>query len=1120
MMIRLSSFLIVAVGLLPMSASAAPGFQPRIGGVDTPSLSTMEPYFDGAFRADGTFEAFYGNGMEPAVAKVLPHIDGSAGEGAFEPYVDVDRFPGMTGTRHARIAIDDAGNAVVAWLGTCDDVNDRCVMASTRKAAGFTWSVPTRVDLHAATVSEYSNIEVAVANGMSFVAWESGDGTVTALVATLDLKTAESLWTAPAPIVDPAVETTADTGGAGRHLQAIAVDDSNAVWAVVLNYAMSATLVARFDPDAATWSTQRVDAAGVFGKTDPNLLADIAFGGGTGVVAWGIYGDPGISNVVAVTCEQHTGVCGAPTTISTGAAKASNPRVAVGDDGDVYVNWLEQAADNMNDLKSRHGETQDTGVAWGAVENVDGPGVPGGILAHSTAARTMHDVEVTADGAVIAAWLRENVDQTGRQLHGAVSTDGAWGSAQALAAPETASYGFMPPVRIRRDSFGDAVVLWAHHSTDGFIPGVVPFDATGPEVTLPADSTIGAGIDVSIGAQIRDTWSSVAEEDIVWTLDGDVLAATGRTITGCFETEGVHVIEVDATDGAGNVSNPTSFTLTVTGNAACTGGDTDHDDHDDHDGGGAGGDHGTDTSAGTKTDTGTGSGTGTGTGAGGDEKPKVNAFTTKSTVSRDKVPAVVGLKVSTARDRFDRSGIDVDFDIRMITRAKAPRGIAIGEVMAQRPKAGSKVTTGISDREPVRLDVYAGPVVKGAAVKANCTITRVNSAVKGLELDLAKLVLKSMKCPYQIDVQPVAKGDDAAVTGATSKKGVITIGVKVPRKPTNNDLLLTVRENPNGISFNAGDWTLTAGQKNAFTFQATTKVLVDGKIPLIQKAIVTIDMAGVGGARNLTGQTDALGEKVTVLEPPKAGFIDVLVEYPAANDVSLWGTMRLKVVDRSAAKVNSRLATVSGRVFQKHKTGAWIYQPGAKAPKDHARSARFIDFGAMVTWMQNAVAGLGGSIGSAFSSKGQSSEQVLSSALTKMKVSPSQMLIQDSLVSGNLRPIVLKPAQVVAAGGGNVVAAGGMNVVAPGGGNVVAPGGANVVSAGGGNVVAAGGANVISAGGANGIAASAPGLIAMGPAGVISAGGGNVVAAGGMNVIAAGGGNLLSDNGLGRRPGS
>jgi hypothetical protein len=48
-----------------------------------------------------------------------------------------------------------------------------------------------------------------------------------------------------------------------------------------------------------------------------------------------------------------------------------------------------------------------------------------------------------------------------------------------------------------------------------------------------------------------------------------------------------------------------------------------------------------------------------------------------------------------------------------------------------------------------------------------------------------------------------------------------------------------------------------------------------------------------------------------------------------------------------------------------------------------------------------------------------------------------------SLAHMSLAGLVMAPASVVAAGGGNVVAAGGGNVVAAGGGNVVAAGGGN-----------------------------------------------------------------------------
>ncbi|MDE3206638.1 MAG: fibronectin type III domain-containing protein [Acidobacteriota bacterium] len=93
------------------------------------------------------------------------------------------------------------------------------------------------------------------------------------------------------------------------------------------------------------------------------------------------------------------------------------------------------------------------------------------------------------------------------------------------------------------------------------------------------------------------------------------------------------------------------------------------------------------------------------------------------------------------------------------------------------------------------------------------------------------------------------------------------------------------------------------------------------------------------------------------------------------------------------------------------------------------------------------------------------------------------------------------PTQRISAlnAGDYVIAAGGGNVIAAGAGNVIAAGGGNVIAAGGGNLQITG-ASVIAAGGGN--------VIAAGAGNVIAAGAGNVIAAGAGNVIAAGGGNM------------
>ncbi len=1055
-------------------------------------FTSQAPYVDGALRPDGTIEVIGGavsDGFtgEATVKRYRP-FDGSDSQGSFGSYLDRDvlqsqDFGGRVDT--VRIATDAAGNSVAAWRAICpvegSATGRGCVRAAFR-AAGSSWSLPAQTISDDLVVDQYGPILVEIAAGRAVVAFAVSDNGVGPVTAMAVHRSVVGGWSTPDPILDGVAP---DSGGSSRHLQDVAVDDDGTVWVAILHYSegteyVTRTYVARLAAGAVSWTHEQVDDPSAPGLPDANGKASIALGGGSAVVAWREHVD-GVpydhSVVVAAACDTTSGTCDLPDVMSEDGHYATNPVVAVDATGAASVMWLDTpealmatvtytgggagyAWGQRHSIVARYGESQPAGYAWNAETELVAAGSPSGgpnpsgVTEQPDSEIDLLDAGFTSDGTAIAAWQWEDPGFDQRSTHVA-SRAGSAGSAWSKRMVEgVVTSGHISSVAvISRPNQPDAVVLWPRRASGGGLtPAVVPYDVSGPSVTTPADgSGVTAGQSVELGVDVVDTWSAVTDPKIVWNFAG----ATGRRITGCFTEPGPITARITAEDAAGNPSREESFTFTVVGSAASCDSDPTPDPDPGHDPG---------TDGGTGGDGGTGTG-GTG-GTGGTvqpDQPKPDApkpdapkpFVLTDTVSRDKVPNVVGLKASDARDRFDRAGIDVDFDIRIINRATAPRGVTIGDVMTQAPRAGTVVQSGIGDREPVRLDVYAGPVV-GKPTSASCAVTKVSAAVKGLELDLAKLVLKAMKCPYQVDVQPVAKGDDAAVTGATVTKGLITLGVQVPRKPTNNDLLLTFRENPNGISFAAGDWTLTAGQKNAFTFQATTKALYKGSNAMVQKANVTIDMSGVGGAKNLTGQTDAKGEKITVVEPPRAGYIDILVEFPGANDQSLWGTARLKVVDRSKSKAGTKLATVSGRVFQKHATGVWTHQPGATLNSIRDRNARFINFGGMVQWMQQAVAGIGGAIGSAFSAKGQSSEQVLSTALTKSKVSPSQMLIQDTLVSGNLKPPELRAGNVVSAGGGNVVSAGGANVVSAGGANVVSGGGANVVSAGGGNVVAAG----------------------------------------------------------------
>jgi hypothetical protein len=480
-------------------------------------------------------------------------------------------------------------------------------------------------------------------------------------------------------------------------------------------------------------------------------------------------------------------------------------------------------------------------------------------------------------------------------------------------------------------------------------------------------------------------------------------------------------------------------------------------------------------------------------------------WTAQSTLRTGLVmPTVTGRKVDVARERVLRYLGYADFDVVEGHPSRPPKGIGFGEVYAQTPAPRSTVTSGVATLPKVRLVVYTGPRPRG---RDDCA-DRYAKLAKGLDADLGEDALRAAGCKVERDFR-LAKTDDAAISRVTPGRGDrVTADVVVPSRPAEQDLFVTVRDNPNGLSFGARDWALTAsGQDdNVFTVQ-----VVDRAGRLVRGARVHVDATDVGAPRDPSPvPTNAAGETAVRVRAVDAGLLDLVVIAEGANDQALYGGTRIRVKDRGE-KIGDTLDTTSGRTLRRVRDG-WV---DATASRSSVRArAAVVDFGRMLGWLQGLFAGQPKAAAS-LAGPGDAQAKVKAAAKTagafpaQLAVSGKPIGADPDLVkvtSGKVTLIGGAGANVIAAGGGNVISAGGLNLVVGAASGVISAGGLNVISAGSGNVVSAGSGNVVSAGGLN--------LIGGAGGNVISAGGGNVVSAGGLNLIAIGN-QLVSDKGAG-----
>lgn len=974
---------------------------------------------------------------------------------------------------HPAVAVNAAGDAIVAWQATDPGVNRSRVRFAYRPADG-SWTAPAPIAGPEETGFNMAEVTVAIdADGGAVAAWTEHDNSSGDTWVRASRRTAGT-WSTPANLssatfvsTPPQVAVSEDGDATVVFTEHPRTDNTQEV----LRVATSAA-------GTAAWSAETVVTSDspTLRPRRPSLSLDPA---GNALIAY-IYG---VHDGELRTIERDgpDGDWSAPETLATEGV--GTPTAVLDPDGNetvVYQNSASLPDGRLAEVRRPAGSND-----WSAPA-----AIPLGDLEYLYAAA----VAASADGTIAVAALgppETDLDHA-NLIESVRAVDGEWSAPEIIEtdSPDLRRQITSPPsanpdedlLRLVVDDAGQTQLLYLISDID---PDRVYTHETLHAATRPPGGPVGPSV-------------QLADEQLA-----DDYAHTALGVDGSGRATAVYLLDDEEADGEGQNA------------IAAIDGDEDLPGFPPGDPGSPGdGDPGPGPSS-------PGSGSGGPGSPAGPGQPSAPGVKSIDTSSVGRMPNLLGQRLDRARDRVAKAGIRADFDVTETHRKYRGRGI--GDVVTQWPRKGTRLSSSVARQPRVKLSVYIGPKVSKRTRK--CPVAKLGKALRKADLDLVDDVLAGQRVRTIYDVTLSKKTDEAELAGLDRAGGCrAEAEIKAPQRPADNDLFLTVREQPSAISFEAKSWTLTAGERNAYTIQ-----VVDRAGRLVRGAELLIDNTGTGAAgqyANQTRLTNGRGEASVISFLPRRGTINILAKATGRNGLSIYGSAQLRVVDRSGEKIGARLETVTGRQYKRVK-GGWS-PAGTRSSAVSASAVRTAaaqasgggnPFTALLGWLRSLLSG--SPADTSVLQRAAPARDLIRREAAQRNVFPAQVALGQRIGRPkDMARLAQGQVYVIAAGGGNVIAAGGGNafplgnedlerralgVIAAGGGNLVSDKGLGVIAAGGGNVIAAGGGNVV--------VAAAAGVIAAGGGNVIASGGGNVIAAGGANVIAAGGGNVISYGG-------
>jgi hypothetical protein len=537
------------------------------------------------------------------------------------------------------------------------------------------------------------------------------------------------------------------------------------------------------------------------------------------------------------------------------------------------------------------------------------------------------------------------------------------------------------------------------------------------------------------------------------------------------------------------------------------------------------------------------------------------SFVIVSSRREREVPNIVGLPLDTAEEKLSAIHY-IDYEIQWTHKKPKGSKAKIGEVLAQQPKPGVVVDSGVADRLKVVVTVYAGTkAAKGAACP-----TGFEKIAKGIDWDLGRQLIAEACRKKPIDDVKYVIGNytEPTITKVKRDKRKVDVTVGVPRDPKEQDLFMIFREvrreeRNQHHTFN-DKWQLVSNPLYVTCFQVQ---VFDRQKFFIQNATVELDYSDFEGnltARNPTKKTNTKGNAEVCAKLPRPGpnvpkvrEIDIVAHATGLNEDMVFGVTRVQIVQAGSG----RYTTPSGRTFDNT-----AHAVSSSAGPVVARAAFWDELlkagSSLVNTFNSAASAVSTSVASSITSLSQLASSLFQTKPTDQKAAAVKwtaaykndgaqpaLVSAGAVINSKVVPMIKTTGKVWIVGAGispkavaeSVTNLGGAGAPSPDVNKVIASGGGNISDAAvdalrrgpdgailskeaiadrfakGGMVIASGGGNLIGQAGTNVIASGGGNLAAI-IAGVIASGGGNVLSAEIMkNLIGQAGTNLIGQAG-------
>ena len=470
------------------------------------------------------------------------------------------------------VAVAPDGEAIAVWC--YDNGSNEIVQASVRPASGGAWQAP--VQLSEAGRNASAPVVRIDPAGEAIVAWELFDGSHQIVQASVRPE-AGGAWTSPVTLSDPGDDSYSPQIGLDPSGEAIAV------WE--LYNGSNAIAQASVRPQAGgAWQTP-VDLS----ETNHEAYApQIAVNAkGEAIAVWAF--DNGSHAIAQASVRpQAGGAWQTPVDISETASYASEPQVALNDEGEAVATWDLWSTEELVQVsvRSAGGSWQtpvtlgrgqfnmgspaarpaidadgDAVVVWSLIEHGGREAVTAAVRSSaaagwqapvqlSSASDNAEEPQVAIDpqGQAVAIWRAYNGFYTAAQVSTLAAPEATWSAVQELS--EAAGFTYEPAVAIDPD--GDAVVVWGHSSGSESRIQASTYVAAGPtlgKLSIPATGTVGQSLSFSV--EPLDAWASLSQTE--WSF-GDGAVADGTGASHAYAEPGSYEVEVRSEDALGNAT--------------------------------------------------------------------------------------------------------------------------------------------------------------------------------------------------------------------------------------------------------------------------------------------------------------------------------------------------------------------------------------------------------------------------------------------------------------------------------------------------------------------------------------------------------------------------------------